>query len=158
MKSILLGLNNPHSDDPARALGTEPKNASGYRLWQMVATSGMAQEPPVVITAEKYEAGFDRRNLMSGRAFDPAVIKDLKTEILDGLADRVVVMCGTNVPRALGLTHNGFDLKPMEAPWFEYYVIPHPSGLTREYNDPGMRWRVGNLLLILYKLGEPTCP
>lgn len=154
MKPVLLGMNNPHSDDPAKALGVLPTRASGYRLWQMLAISGMAKEPPVVVGAPQYEAAFDRYNLLDDEVFDPERFTHQRwLDILGKINNRVVVMCGTNVPRTLGLKHNGFNLRPNSAEGFVYYVIPHPSGLCREYNDPEMRSKVGNLLLMLYLLG-----
>ncbi len=154
MKPVLLGMNNPHSTDPSRALGVTPNNASGHRLWSMLAISAMCREPPIVVQPHEYEAGFDRYNLLNEEVFDPTLFtKERKAQVLGLLNDRVVVMCGTNVPRVLGLTWIGFDLKAHICTDFVYYVIPHPSGLCREYNDPDMRSRVGNLLLMLYLLG-----
>ena len=154
MKPVLLGMNNPHSVDPARALGVKPAHASGHRLWQMLAISGMVRESPVIVDATAYEAGFNRYNLLDEEVFDPARFTHERRVLTMGrLHNCIVVMCGTNVPRTLGLKHNGFDLKPQDGPGFIYYVIPHPSGLCREYNDMGMRVKVGNLLLMLYLLG-----
>lgn len=163
MKPILLGMNNPHSVDPANALSTEPVNASGYRLWQMISITGMMKEPPIVVNKENYESGFDRYNLFNELSFDPTkMTPEHRSKVLARLNDRVVVMCGTSVPRVLGMRYyGGFDLRPHSSPdflepgitSFVYYVIPHPSGLCREYNDPEMRSRVGKLLLALYILG-----
>jgi hypothetical protein len=160
VKPVLIGLNNPHSADPARALGTVPHLASGYRLWQMLAISALAADPPFAITSDQYENGFDRYNLLDEKFYDPSLFTPKRRqETLLKLQDKVVVMCGTNVPRTLGLKWNGFDLKPNPVitntrEGFTYYVIPHPSGLCREYNDPDMRRRVGDLLLMLYSLGD----
>ncbi len=160
MKPVLLGMNNPHSTDPARALGVTPNNASGHRLWSMLAISAMCREPPMVVQPHEYEESFDRYNLLDEEVFDPSKFTiEREKFILDKLASRVVVMCGTNVPRALRLEYTGFNLKPTPAiipgieKSFTYYVIPHPSGLCREYNDPEMRSKVGKLLLMLYVLG-----
>lgn len=151
-KPVLLGLNNPHSTDPERALGVEPKGTSGYRLWSMLATEALIEEPPTVILAPQYEAGFDRYNISDELVFRP-VSTDRYQFIRDKIRGRTVVMCGTNVPRYLDLQYTGFHLKPMIASEFIYYVIPHPSGLCREYNNPQMRAEVGQLLLMLYKEG-----
>lgn len=154
MKPVLLGMNNPHSIDPAKALGVKPDHASGRRLWQMLAISGMSREPSIIISAEMYEDAFDRYNLLDEEVFDPRrFTNDRRNLTMERLYGRVVVMCGTNVPRTLDLKHTGFDLKPKFEKDFTYYVIPHPSGLCREYNDSTIRVRVGNLLLALYLAG-----
>lgn len=160
MKPVLLGMNNPHSTDPARALGVRPAHASGHRLWSLLWEAGFRREPIVDVQPNQYEDGFDRYNLLDEEVFDPTrFTAEREKFILDKLASRVVIMCGTNVPRALRLEYKGFHLKPTPAiipgmgKSFTYYVIPHPSGLCREYNDPDMRARVGNLLLMLYLLG-----
>lgn len=155
MKPVLLGLNNPHSTDPAEALGVEPKGASGYRLWSMLATEALVREPPFTVSASDYEEGFDRYNLLDQEVFRH---NDFTIEryqfIMDRLEGRTVVMCGTNVPRALDLPHTGFHLEPRNTSLFTYFIIPHPSGLCREYNDPEMRAKVGKLLLALYLIGK----
>lgn len=142
MKPIILGVYNPHSRDPAMALATDPQGASGYRLWQMLKEAGNRNS--CNITERDYLDGFERRNLweqvnLIDKRFD-------RSETLAYLARRVVVMCGTKVPTTLGLRHTGFHCTQQHAMSFIYYVIPHPSGLCREYNDPKMRERVGNLL------------
>lgn len=57
-------------------------------------------------------------------------------------------------------TASAFGLRPTDYAWCERvkspfgptcYVIPHPSGLCREYNDPKMRKRVGKLVARLLK-------
>ncbi len=158
MKPVLIGMNNPHSDNPERALGTRPTNASGYRLWHMLAISALYREPPKVIESWDYVAVFDRYNLLDYEVFDPTrFTEERHNYIMEKINQRIVVMCGTNVPRTLGYKHKGFDLNPYTAHSpvpFTYYVIPHPSGMCREYNDVGMRTRVGNLLLSLYLDGK----
>lgn len=154
MKPVLLGLNNPHSTDPSKALGVDPPNASGHRLWSMLAISGLCREPEIVVLRTQYEEAFDRYNLLDELVFTHSEFTVKRHGfIMDRLAGRIVVMCGTNVPRALDLEYTGFHIKPMVHKEFVYYIIPHPSGLCREYNDPEMRKKVGDLLLMLYLLG-----
>lgn len=155
MKPVLLGLNNPHSTDPSKALGVEPANASGHRLWSMMWQAGFGREPALEILPEDYEEGFDRYNLLDQEVFRHVDFTIERYQfIMDRLEGRTVVMCGTNVPRALDLPHTGFHIQPRNTSLFTYYIIPHPSGLCREYNDPEMRSKVGKLLLALYLVGK----
>lgn len=147
MKTILLGLDNPHSSDPAMALYTRPINASGYRLWQMIKDA--ANRKCHNFSERDYLEGYTRRNLLSsenyvGDRFNYSLM-------VSALKGRRVVMLGQKVPKLLGIMGVTFDLVPRVGDGFTYYVIPHPSGLCREYNDPIMRQRVGDLV---YKLHD----
>lgn len=143
MRPLLVGIDNPHSDDPAKALGLDPVGGSGYRLWLMVKEA--ANKRGLDFGSEEYLATFQRVNLFNGRdAFD-------RHEVLSKFNNRRVVLLGTRIPRLLGIRYRGFDLVTRAGSSFLYNIIPHPSGLCREYNDPSMRLRVGNLLFNLYQ-------
>jgi hypothetical protein len=147
MRPVLLGIDNPHSKDPDDALSVYPVGASGYRLWLMIKEA--ANRAGRDFSEGDYMNGFDRRNLFSSENYSQG--KLVRVRVFSSLARREVVMLGTKVPTALGFKHTGFDLKPRDGGMFRYYVVPHPSGLCREYNDPEMRVRVGNLLLKLLR-------
>lgn len=142
-RPVIVGLDNPHSDDPAKALGLEPPNGSGFRLWLMLKE--FANSQGYDLSSEDYLDTFDRVNLFNSHdVFD-------RFEVLARLRNRQVVLCGTRVPRLLGLRYKGFDLVQRAGGNFTYRIIPHPSGLCREYNDPDMRVRVGEILYNLFK-------
>lgn len=149
MKPVILGLNNPHSSDPKKALGTEPVGSAGHRLWLMVKCA--ANRAGLDFEENDYLGTFDRRNLSNEKFFDYQEAKRQRPEVLASIRSRTVVMCGTGVLRALGLSHTGFHLDMQQGVGFTYYTIPHPSGLTRDYNDPLVRARVGDLMLRLYR-------
>lgn len=147
MKPVLLGINNPHSDDPEKALGLEPRGASGHRLWLMLKDA--ANRRARNLQEEDYLKGFDRQNLMDSDQYSVQGWRDRISKVKYGLKGRKVVMLGTKVPISLGLRHTGFHMQPQTCLSFQYFVVPHPSGLCREYNDPSMRERVGDLLFKL---------
>lgn len=147
MKPVVLGLNNPHSADPKDALGVNPVGSAGHRLWLMVKES--ANKSGRDFTEEDYLEGFDRRNLMNAHFYNHDIAVKRRSKVLHELRRKIVVMCGTGVLRALGLKHTGFHLEAQAGVGFIYYVIPHPSGLTREYNNQETRQRVGDLMLRL---------
>jgi hypothetical protein len=149
-KPVLMGMNNPYTDDPKFALHYTPKRSAGHRLSVMFLEA--AKRAGRDLTEEDYAVGFDRRNLLNKTVWHPTQVPHRR--ILESFQDRVVVLCGARVAYVLGLPHLGFHLNPTIADRFVYYTIPHPSGLTREYNDPEMRTRVGDLLYMLYKLGR----
>lgn len=149
MKPVILGINNPHSRDPAKALATDPIGASGYRLWLMLKEAANRQGRD--LSERDYMEGFDRRNLIDQKNYTNDQVRLRSSQILASLAGHRVVMCGTKVPYMLGLRYGGFDLVPRHAMAFVYWVIPHPSGLCRTYNDPAVREKVGNLLFKLWR-------
>jgi len=148
VRAVIVGLNNPHSTDPEEALGTTPVGESGYRLWLMIKES--ANRHGKACSESDYMEGFARRNMSNATVFNDNIAKVRVPLILNELAGNVGVLCGTRVPKLLGLKYTGFHLMQQNAQQFAYYVIPHPSGLTREYNDPEMRKRVGDLMFALY--------
>lgn len=149
MKPIIVGINNPHSDDPEKALGVEPVGSAGNRLWLMVKDAANRQGKD--FREIDYLDGFDRVNLMEKPDYTPEQMRLRQYSLMASFTGRRVVMCGTKVPMTMGLRHSGFHLGVQQGPNFVYYVIPHPSGLCREYNDQSMRHRVGDLLFSLLR-------
>lgn len=140
MKPILLGMNNPHSADPAHALYPSPEGCSGHRLWKMIYEAS-------AMTRAEYVRLFDRRNLCQGswnaRAA-PALGDEFRKSLVPGT--RVVVL-GQKVWRALGL--NMTTVRPrtrVRDSKFSFYYLPHPSGLNQYYNDAMNRWWAGRFL------------
>ena len=138
-RPLLLGLNNPLSDSPKMALWPEPTNCTGWRIWRMVGCS-----------KEDYIRGFDRRNLLDATHYSRQAVRHYR-EIWEKLAGRRVLVLGVQVLGEL-LYAGVVSRRP---PWIlpqkgdgplEWRLIPHPSGLCREYNDPSMSIRVSLLL------------
>lgn len=142
MRPVIVGLDNPHSDDPAKALGLDPVGGSGYRLWLMLKEA--ANRHSFDLSGQDYLDTFTRVNLFNREdKFD-------RLEVLTNLKNKRAILCGTRVPRLLGLRYRGFDLVPRGSDCFIYTIIPHPSGLCREYNDPEMRRKVGEIMFDMW--------
>lgn len=143
----LIGENNPYSDNPHHALYPYPPGCAGFRLARLLRLSD-----------EEYLARFERRNLLSqDRWSAPAsreAARKLITEVRDG--DRLV-LCGARVSKAFGYAfepisvHGAADLRAAGGAGAHYrvLVIPHPSGLSRLWNEPGMVERVRDAVLAL---------
>lgn len=127
-KPIILGLINPH---PTEDLYIRPLGCSGHRLSLMLGK-----------TDEDYLNSFDRRNLLTSMEDDPAeAAKRFKSTLLSG--DQVVLL-GEAVRRSLDLPK--MLIHPLTVDGITYRQIPHPSGRNRFYNDPALKFLVGDML------------
>jgi hypothetical protein len=144
MRPVVLGMNNPHSDDPQDVLSPRFPGSAGCRLYQMVR-----DVDPTVSEAD-YLAYLDRRNLVTDGDWSRCRAAKSGAFMVESLVGLNVVMLGTLVPPALKLRYSGA--------WYEwttthtgmrYCVVPHPSGLNRIYNDVAYRQRTGGLLVDL---------
>lgn len=97
MKPVLLGMCNPHSDDPAMALWPKPEGATGHRILQMM------REAASSVTVAEYLAGFDRRNLLPTKRWDKEAAHRTGPKVREQLEGRTVVVFGREVWNALGL-------------------------------------------------------
>ena len=145
-KTILLGMLNPHSlysDDALHP--TKYPNSAGSRLFEM------AREAEEGLTEAEYLAAFDRRNVLHDSRWDMAMAKLTAPQVMASLVGRRVVMLGKFVPAALGLSVRGWfgehELEDEGYGGVTYFVIPHPSGLNRLYNDRDRRQLAGGLLV-----------
>lgn len=130
MKPLLLGMNNPLSDDPGFDLYPYPEGSTGWRLWQML---------PEGTTRKHYLESFDRRNLLRARAWDSRAARAAAEVILPELSGRLVIVLGTQVRIALGLTASeplAYHPIVRGAQEFAWVALPHPSGRNFWYNDP----------------------
>lgn len=148
MKVVLLGMNNPVSSDPKFALWPAPVGCAGWRLWKML-------ENGFGVTVRQYLSWFERRNLVSEREWSSAVARAAARELRPELAGRRVAVFGRQVWDALrlprvtpldGLTHGQTTL----------LYVPHPSGLSRWYNEPANRESAARAIMWLYV--EASCP
>ena len=149
MKPLLVGMNNPYSTDSHFALYPSPENSAGFRLYLMLKEAG--DRDGVRVTKEDYVNDFARTNLVNGYMYTREAVTFGRPRVLDLMRNRLTVICGAGTARDMKLIHYRFSLEKQIIGPYSYWVIPHPSGRTREYNDPEMRHRVGELLLSLYK-------
>lgn len=125
-KVLLLGMNNPISDDPEFDLYPYPEGSAGYRLWKMM---------PDGTTRGEYLHAFERRNLLRARRWDAAAARDAARAMRPSLEGRVVVILGTDVRKALEL-EPAEPLSCNDAGDFGWVAVPHPSGRNRWFNEP----------------------
>ena len=163
-RPVIIGMNNPYGTDPKYALYPAPQKAAGYRLYKMLEEAFNRRHPPPALLLRKaYIDGFDRRNILSGHwTMDRA--KKIGRLMAQGLINRRVVVLGRGPEAALGLPktdwfmHNRYEWPRVLADGshgFDYWTIPHPSGMCREYNNPENRQRAGDILLALYERRAP---
>ena len=145
MSTLLVGESNPHSRHPRHALYPLPPNAAGGRLARVLGLS-----------ARDYLRTFpDRRNLFTGSAkWSAPGARDAADEVLrTAPLGAVLVLLGAKVAAAFGvdyrttlflprMAHVGTDVPRRRV----VLVLPHPSGLCREWNDPHTAARVREAL------------
>ena len=153
MKPVVIGMNNPYSNDPRYALYPHPQKSAGYRLYDMLRQAAYREN--MMVSLVNYVDRFDRFNLVTGEEWNVKEAALGAQSLLGTLQDRKVVICGKAVAKAFDLKQPDFSLQKKHQHGFDYWVIPHPSGLCREYNDPFTVRRVGDLLLALY-VGSST--
>lgn len=122
MKVLLVGEANPYSLDPHDALLPEPRGAAGDRLRRLLE-----------MTDEEYLATFARINLCR-RTWDRARAREKAARILAEWPDPVVLL-GRKVAAAFELAFEPFSRHG------RLLVLPHPSGLNRMWDAPGVRAR-----------------
>lgn len=136
-RPILVGESNPYSGaDPEFALYPEPAYSAGGRLCRLV----LGLEP------RQYLRRYDRRNLcgdkwriVEAREAALAIREELEAKALKepfGQHRGVAVLLGTKVCQAFGVDFRPFSVMAMVGAW-RAVIIPHPSGLSRAWNDPG---------------------
>lgn len=136
MKPILIGMNNPHSDDPRFVLYPCPPGCSGWRVWRMCG------EPK----KRDYLLAFDRRNLWLRKSWNLEKAMRRAPGMWREIQYRKVVVFGRETVKALGLPRTE-PLEWQQAPnEVEWCYMPHPSGRCHWYNDP-LRLRMASVLL-----------
>ena len=125
MKPLLVGESNPYGADPRYALYPLPKGSAGDRLCRLVLQMGLRE----------YVKAFERVNLCAGPWSTPGAREAARRIFLarDYLKDgSQVVMLGAKVTNAFG-----FNFAPFVVYAERFVCLPHPSGLSRAWNDPG---------------------
>lgn len=131
-----MGEVNPYfgrHEDSGYALWPDPPGSSGHRLCHYV----------LGLPEGEYLESFDRSNLCDLR-WSVREARGRAREILARGAP--VVALGAKVARAFGAAFTPFAYYPLGP---GVYVLPHPSGLCRLWNEPGVRARARSLLLHL---------
>jgi hypothetical protein len=131
VKPLLVGEANPYGADPYFALYPLPEQASGGRLARILGLS-----------ESQYLRFFDRRNLCPTKWSAPvarAQAEAIRESIRLGERTAVVLL-GAKVSRAFGLDYAPFTASR------HLYVLPHPSGLNRIWNEAGSVERARELL------------
>ena len=124
MRPLLVGEANPYGGDPTFALYPYPERASGDRLCRLV----MGLEP------REYLRRFDRVNLCPEKWSAP-LSRINAQRIRAGDHERFVLL-GTKVADAFGFKKVepfGYAVEGDKS----FALLPHPSGLCREWNKPG---------------------
>ena len=123
VKSLLVGESNPYGADPEFALYPSPRGCSGDRLCRLV----LRMDP------DDYIEKFDRVNLCAGPWSTPKARVKAR-EIFErrnaSSEDGPVVMLGAKVTNAFLIPFRPFTVTG------RYVCLPHPSGLSRAWNDP----------------------
>jgi len=94
---------------------------------------------------------FDRRNVLTSRTWDRKAARDAGYAVWCSLDQRIVAFLGRQVLDAVGAPADVEPLKwctpqggiMQEGGPLRWCYIPHPSGLTRWYNEPANRVAVG---------------
>jgi len=142
-RPILIGMNNPLSDEPAHALYPHPPGCTGHRILEMLQSVSS-------VTRGQYLTTFERHNLVTGQQWSVHRGRQgaaLLWPVLEGR--RWVAILGREGAKALDL----------EGPWLQwqetllgtrYCLIPHPSGRNYWYNDTSNRQAVARRLQDMY--------
>lgn len=148
MRPILVGEDNPYSRDPRYALYPAPEGSAGHRLcFEILGLSRVTD----------YIRAFDRANLCSGRWSIREARETARGLARGSHADGVwLILLGAKVASAFGLPHAPFawdksapyDRRPGDLEWPTIRVVqlPHPSGRSRAWNEPGAAARAREVL------------
>jgi hypothetical protein len=120
MKPLLVGEMNPYSSLEQYDLWPHPEGCSGHRLCHAI----------LEMTEEQYLAAFDRLNLVRGRDWCPDEARFRAATIRH---DRIILL-GAKVCRAFELGYQAFRTTAVGTK--RILMLPHPSGLNRQWNDP----------------------
>lgn len=129
-RPLLVGETNPYSADTRHALLPWPPQSAGARLRKIL-----------LMTDEEYLAAFERVNLLGSLQKWSAPLARGEAAKLRAAHTGPIVALGARVAAAFGLVLFGSDDKVV--------CVPHPSGLSRAWNERGVYDRVRRLVLPL---------
>jgi hypothetical protein len=128
-------MNNAHPD---RVFYPDNAACSGGRILAMLNLIGP-------VTPEEYLEVFDRMNMHYGKDWDAKAARANRVSVIAALQGRRVIIFGRQTASALGVPRSDFFWTDADC-YFTYTTLPHPSGLTRDYNDPEFKLKAGKLL------------
>lgn len=121
MKPFIVGENNPYGPDPHFALYPAPKGCAGWRLCHLV----------LQLRPHEYMARFERRNLLAQTRWSVVDARAAAGKLAEEIGDGKVILLGAKVCAAFRL-----DFEPFTVVRGKAAILPHPSGLSRAWNDP----------------------
>ena len=152
---ILIGESNPYGADPEMALYPLPPHASGGRLQRLV----------MGVRRHRY-VEFERHNLCE----EPWRIREARSmagALTRSSRGRVLVLLGRKVAHAFGekdtppfslvdvgegeryLRRMPSATPPHGSSWTRLLLLPHPSGLNRQWQQPGAVERARRILRVV---------
>lgn len=142
LRPLLCGMNNPIRSEPQYALYPYPATSAGGRLYDVLRI-----EWPEA-NLRQYIRAFSRQNLVAGKQWEPqeAKVKGrmLRAEVSE--QERTVVLLGREVRTAFSVPFDHPWVLPLRVGRATVRCVPHPSGLSRWYNEPTNRQLVSMML------------
>lgn len=138
-RPVIVGMNNPLSEDPRAALLPYPKKSAGWNLWRMA-------HDVCGVSRSEFRRSFEFVNLCDARVWCPIAARRKYDTIESAWEGRRVVLMGAAVLGVLHLQRPSSGLIWQSRAGYRWCSLPHPSGLCREYNNPIVR-RVAGLRL-----------
>lgn len=143
MKPLLVGEANPYQSDPRLAqrfaLYPDPPRCAGWNLCHRV----------MGLTEREYLTRFDRVNLCAGKwsmrearehAARLAFLRPPSTPVAGEVHGRKFLLLGAKVCKAFEVSFTPFITLG------RFTILPHPSGLSRAWNEPGAYERARSVL------------
>lgn len=118
VKPLLIGEANPYGGDPYFALYPSPEGCSGHRLCCLI----------LKMRRVDYLREFEHVNLC-WRDWNIREARDSARKILSDPKYTRIVLFGAKVSQAFGVPFKPFTVNGIGL------VLPHPSGLSRSWND-----------------------
>lgn len=148
MRPLLVGEANPYGSDPSFALYPSPPGCAGDRLCRLV----------LQLDPDDYLSKFDRVNLCPReRSTAEARVRAADLLARARAGGSAVVLLGAKVARACGSAFDPFTVLERTPLHPLRVVLPHPSGLSRAWNEPGAYERARSVLRGVGVLpGAPT--
>lgn len=133
---LLVGEHNPYGADLSNQLVCWPEGCAGHRL-----------QSKILGISDKEYLGIWRTNLCGGRGWIMADARARVKELISGIPPwKTIVLLGRKVAAAFGVG----EVKPFqmvqEIGGLTLLLLPHPSGLCREWYKPGAIQKARGLL------------
>lgn len=132
MKPWLIGEANPYQseNDPDFAMYPDPPESAGGRLCHRILR----------MSTTDYLRSFERRNLLHGKWSSPKA-REAAQALMNEAKGAPFVLLGAKVCAAFGVAFDPFTYIAFYpagvGPKISGIRLPHPSGLSRGWNEPG---------------------